>query len=108
VAGPTLEAALAALTAAALTVTTERIGQLLRERERLAAALSRSAQVRRVFPSDANFLLVQFDDAGAALQRLRDAGVLVRDFSGQPGLGEALRLTVGTPPQNDVMIRSLT
>jgi len=108
VAGPTLEAALAALTPAALTVTTERIGQLLRERERLAAALSRSAQVRRVFPSDANFLLVQFDDAGAALQKLRDAGVLVRDFRGQSGLGEALRLTVGTPHQNDLMIRSLT
>ena len=97
-----------ALSPAALAVTTERVGQLLRERERIAAALSRSARVCRVFPSDANFLLVQFDDAGAALLRLRDAGLLVRDFRGQYGLGEALRLTVGTPPQNDVMIRSLT
>lgn len=108
VAGPTLGAALAALSPAALAVTTERVGQLLSERERIAAALSRSARVCRVFPSDANFLLVQFDDAGAALLRLRDAGLLVRDFRGQYGLGEALRLTVGTPPQNDVMIRSLT
>jgi histidinol-phosphate aminotransferase len=108
VAGPTLEAALAALSPAALAVTAERIGQLVCERERLAAALSRSTRVSRVFPSDANFLLVQFDDAGAALQKLRDAGVLVRDFRGQSGLGEVLRLTVGTPSQNDLMIRSLT
>ena len=107
-AGPTLEAALAALSPASLAVTAERIGQLVRERERLATALSRSTRVRRVFPSDANFLLVQFDDAGAALQKLRDAGVLVRDFRGQSGLGEVLRLTVGTPSQNDLMIRSLT
>jgi histidinol-phosphate/aromatic aminotransferase/cobyric acid decarboxylase-like protein len=63
--------------------------------------------VRKVWPSDANFLLVDFDDAGAALGRLHAAGVLVRDFRGYHGLGEALRLTVGTPGQNDLMLRSL-
>jgi histidinol-phosphate aminotransferase len=108
VAGPTLDAALAALSPASLAVTTARIGELVRERGRLAAALSRSKRVRRVFPSDANFLLVQFDDAGAALQSLQDSGVLVRDFRRQSRLVEALRLTVGTPVQNDLMIRSLT
>jgi histidinol-phosphate aminotransferase len=108
VAGPTLDAALAALSPASLAVTTARIGELVRERGRLAAALSRSKRVRRVFPSDANFLLVQFDDAGAALQSLQDSCVLVRDFRRQSGLVEALRLTVGTPVQNDLIIRSLT
>jgi histidinol-phosphate aminotransferase len=105
--GPTLDAALAALTPATLAVTQARVLSLIAERQRLATGLSRLAVVRKVWPSDANFLLVDFDDAGAALGRLHAAGVLVRDFRGYHGLGEALRLTVGTPGQNDLMLRSL-
>ena len=106
--GPTLDAALAALTPAALAVTRERTALLVAERERLAARLARATGVRRIHRSEANFLLVEFDDAGAALARLQAAGLLVRDFRGYQGLGDALRLTVGTPDQNELMLRSLS
>ena len=42
-----------------------------------------------------------------AMARVQGAQLLVRDFSGRPGLGQALRITVGSPEQNDQLIRSL-
>jgi histidinol-phosphate aminotransferase len=104
---PTVEAALKALQAPAQAVARERIVATVAERARLAAALAPLPAVRRVWPSAANFLLVEFVDAGAALRAIMDAGLIVRDFRGAAGLGEALRLTIGTPEQNDRLIRSL-
>ena len=105
--GPTLRASLAALQPAALAVTAERIALLRRERERLAAALAALPTVTKVWPSTANFLLVEWRDAADALARLRAAGLVVRDFRAYDGLGQALRLTVGTPAENDRMLEVL-
>lgn len=84
-----------------------RVEQLVGERVRLADGLARCATVRRVWPSAANFLLVEFADAGAALERTHAAGLLVRDFRRTPGLERALRISVGTPEQNDRLLASL-
>jgi histidinol-phosphate aminotransferase len=105
---PTVEAALAALDPRQLEIMQLRRDDILRERARVAAALPGKSCVRRVLPSEANFVLVEFDDAGAALARIAGAGLIVRDFRGLPGVGEALRITIGTPPQNDRMLDSLT
>ncbi len=88
------------LSDAALARTRERIAVVRAERERLGAALARLPGVRRVYPSDANFLLVRLVDAEAAFQRLLVAGVVVRDQRGAPQLHDALRITLGTPEQN--------
>ncbi|NCW56675.1 MAG: aminotransferase class I/II-fold pyridoxal phosphate-dependent enzyme, partial [Gammaproteobacteria bacterium] len=90
----------AAVQPGALEVTRARIATLLRERSTLADGLSRAPSVRKVWASDANFVLIEALDAAALASRLRDAGLLVRDFSGKAGLGQALRITVGTPEQN--------
>lgn len=103
----TIEAALAATTPAGLEQACRRVGQLRDERERLRGRLARLAQVRQVHPSDANFLLVAFHDAGRALEAGIRAGLLVRDVRGQPGLGDCLRVTVGTPSQNDRLLEAL-
>lgn len=102
------EAALAALSPAALAVTRERIATLVGERQRLAAALARCPSVRKVHPSDANFLLVEFVAADRALEALRAIGLLVRDFRGKAKLGEVLRITIGTAEQNSRLITALT
>jgi histidinol-phosphate aminotransferase len=104
---PSIEATLRALLPENLAVARARQAELLRERERLAAALAHAATVDRVWPSDANFLLVRFHDAGAAFGRLVAAGLLVRDVRSHPALRDCLRLTVGTPQQNDRMIGCL-
>lgn len=81
---------------------------LLGERARLLGALPRLPGVTRVWPSAANFVLAEFGDAAAALARAREARLLVRDARGYPGLGRALRVTVGTPEQNRRLLEAWT
>jgi histidinol-phosphate aminotransferase len=84
-----------------------RIGTLLQERARLQGRLARMPAVERVFPSDANFLLVEFRDARRALDAGKAVGLLVRDFSAAPGLANCLRISVGTPEQNERLLAAL-
>lgn len=75
-------------------------------RERLRAALVQ--QGLTVFPSQANFLLVRLPDADAAFAALRDARILVKNFAhAHPLLANCLRITVGTPDENDALVRAL-
>lgn len=77
-----------------------RIRTLLEERERMRGRLEGSRHVARVYPSDANFLLIECRDAGAFLAAGKAAGLIVRDFSLAPGLTNCLRISIGTPEQN--------
>lgn len=84
-----------------------RVGALVEERRRLVKALARLPGVT-VYPSGANFVLVRFSgDAHAVWQRLVDRGVLVRDFSARPRLQGCLRITVGTPEEDDTLLAAL-
>ena len=99
--------ALEGLSDTALAKTRERIVTVRAERERLRGALESLPGVRRVYPSDANFLLVRFADAEAAFQQLLAAGVVVRDQRAAPQLHDALRITLGTPEQNTRVLDAL-
>jgi len=103
-----IEAVFRALEPAALAQSRRHLAAILSERGRIAAALAQCAGVRRVWPSEANFLLVEFDDAQRALERAHAAGLLVRDLRSVPSLGQALRVSVGSPEQNDRLLASLT
>ena len=105
---PCVDAALAALAPEALARTAERVGQLRLERTRLATRMAALPGVRRVYPSAGNFLLVRFADADTALARLLAAGVVVRDVRTQAQLGDALRISIGTPAENDAVIAALS
>lgn len=104
---PTSEAVLAALAPAPLARAQMRIEELKAERGRLAAALARLPLVARVWPSAANFLLAECTDAAAVLGRARAAGFLLRDFSRSPLTPGAVRITVGTPEQNERLLEGL-
>jgi histidinol-phosphate aminotransferase len=86
-----------------------RVASLIEERGRLFAALqSDSFDGVTVFPSGANFLLFRVrGDGGAVWKALLSRGVLVRDFSRWPRLDECLRVTVGTPAENDAFLAAL-
>jgi histidinol-phosphate aminotransferase len=101
----TIEAVLATLAPASVVIQRERVAQVKVERERLRAALETKKSVRRVWPSVANFLLIDCVDPEATLAAARDARLLIRDMRAAAG---ALRISVGTPEQNDRLIRSLT
>ncbi|MGH8143550.1 MAG: histidinol-phosphate transaminase [Steroidobacteraceae bacterium] len=102
-----IEAVFRALQADALTQTRARVSALIAERTRVGAALQQLPEVRRVWDSDANFLLVQFADAGAALARAHGAGLLLRDLRAARALGEAVRISIGSPEQNDRLLACL-
>jgi histidinol-phosphate aminotransferase len=103
----TIEAVFRMLKPAALAVAAERVASIRRERERVAGALARTAGVSKVWPSAANYLLVEFTHPAAALARTHAAGLLIRDFRRTAGLTQALRISIGSPEQNDRLIRSL-
>lgn len=105
---PSIDLACQALGAQARAGTDARVAVVRPERERLAGALCVLPGVRRVYPSQANFVLVRFDDAQHSFDRLLAAGIVVRDMRMAAGLGDALRITIGTPAQNDAVLAALT
>jgi histidinol-phosphate aminotransferase len=77
------------------------------ERERLQRALAALPGVRP-YPSEANMILVRVPDAKRAFEGMRSRGVLVKHVAGlHPLLANCLRLTVGTPDENGLMIEAL-
>jgi histidinol-phosphate aminotransferase len=104
----TVEAVLKQLQPAQLAIAREHVTLIRSERARLSATLQQTPGVTRVWSSDANFVLAEFADPAAALSSARAARLLVRDVRSQPGLGSALRITVGSVSQNDRLLRALT
>ena len=104
---PCAELALAGLSPEALAETAKRTALIRSERKRLEAALAGMAEVRRVYPSQGNYLLARFRDAESAFRSLLAAGVVVRDQRAAPQLGDALRITIGSPEQNDRVVQAL-
>jgi histidinol-phosphate aminotransferase len=78
--------------------------QIVAERERLADALKTVPCVEKVFPSEANFLLIKVTNAKSIYNYLVGQGIVVRDRSSQPLCENCLRITVGTPEENDAVV----
>ena len=85
----------------------EEVDTIITERKRLAALLPRYPFIRRVFASDANFLLVRVDDANGLYDYLLDKGIIVRNRTRVPGCAGCLRLTVGLPAENEALLNAL-
>jgi len=84
-----------------------RVARLVEERERLFTALGEMDGIT-VFPSGANFLLFRVDGDGHAVwQALVDRDVVVRDFSDWDRVEGCLRVTIGTPEENDTFLAAL-
>jgi histidinol-phosphate aminotransferase len=79
------------------------VARIRAERERVLGALSRHPSWKP-YPSAANFLLVRTPDAAAAHAKLLAAGVLVRRQDHTTGLEGCIRISIGTPAENDAML----
>jgi histidinol-phosphate aminotransferase len=104
---PAVEAALRALQPQAISALQPKIDALLTEREYLRDRLARSTLVEKVWPSDANFLLIDCRDADRFMRLSMAGGSIVRDLRHYPGLPNSLRISVGTRVENDALLRSL-
>ena len=84
----------------------EKVDLVLAERKRLGAELRRLDGIR-VYPTDANFFLVEVADAGFVFGELLKKDVLVRRFEAPARLRNCLRITVGTREENDRLLSAL-
>jgi histidinol-phosphate aminotransferase len=85
----------------------EWIRETVVERDKLAASLIDLPQVLEVFPSDANFLLAKTTDAKGIYNYLVEKGIIVRDRSKVELCNGCLRITVGTPEENEILIQTI-
>jgi histidinol-phosphate aminotransferase len=103
----TVEAALQLLAPAEIERMHARISEIRRERDRMTQAIGQFASVKRVWPSQANFILVEFAEPDVALALARTANLLIRDVRAQVGLPRTVRISIGTPEQNDRLLGAI-
>lgn len=80
---------------------------ILKERKTLHKHLSDFDWVKEVFPSDANFLLVKVSDAKRIYNEMINKGIILRDRSSVTLCENCLRITIGTPEENKVLIENM-
>ena len=85
----------------------EVVARIREERTWLAAGLASLPCITEVFPSDANFLLVRTTGADRLYDHLAANGIIVRNRTRDLRLEECLRITVGTRPQNELLLATL-
>lgn len=83
------------------------VDEILKERDWLTRELGTLGIVEKIFPSDANFLLVRVKDAQSTYQYLINNGIIVRDRSKVNLCYNTIRITVGTPEENKRLIEAL-
>lgn len=79
--------------------------QILIEKEKLQASLLQINLIKKIYPSDANFLLVEVGDANKLYKDLIDHKIITRNRSNQ--INNCLRITVGTTEENNQLVNSL-
>lgn len=83
------------------------VDEILKERNLLERELDKLKIVEKIFPSDANFLLVRVKDAQSTYQYLMDRRIIVRDRSRVNLCYNCIRITVGTPEENQRLIEAM-
>ncbi len=81
------------------------VAQIMSERSRAIEALEAMESVERVYPTDANFVLIRVADANLLYDKLVEGGVIVRNRSKIKGCANTLRITIGTEAENDRMLK---
>jgi len=104
---PVLEAALAAITTDGVTAAQRSVQGLIAERIRVTARLATLPCVRRLWPSDSNFILFEVTDSARVMSATRAVGVVLRDRSRDYGLTNCVRMTMGTPDENNAALEAI-
>ena len=85
----------------------EQLTRILSERTRLQKALSALPLVRKMYPTDANFILADVGDADSVYQQLVEKGIIVRNRNRVTLCAGCLRITVGTKEENNALVAAL-
>jgi histidinol-phosphate aminotransferase len=105
---PSIELVLKALDEDSLSVSKEKTCSILRERSRLKDELLKFSIVEKVWPSDANFLLVSTSDRERFAMAAKNGGILVRIFDNHESIKNCVRITIGSEIDNDQLLQALS
>jgi len=83
------------------------ISTILAEKKKLMNALFKVRIVTKVYPSDANFIMIEVDNADKRCNEFIAKGFVIRNRSTQPLCTNCLRITIGTPEENNKLIATL-
>ncbi|NNE31183.1 MAG: histidinol-phosphate transaminase [Winogradskyella sp.] len=85
----------------------QEVNSILKERHRLLQQMDGISIIKKIYPSDANFILVKVDDANKRYSQLIEQGIVVRNRTSQALCQNCLRFTVGTSSENDKLMSVL-
>ncbi len=85
----------------------EQLSEILKERTRLQKELEALPLIKTVYPTDANFILVKVDDANGVYKQLAAEGIIVRNRNKVTLCANCLRITVGTPEEDNILLNAL-
>jgi histidinol-phosphate aminotransferase len=84
-----------------------KVAQILEEREKVILKLLEFPQVEKVYPTDANFLIFKITDTLMVYKKLAAEGIIVRYRGNEPHCQNCLRLTIGSPHENERFFEAL-
>ena len=79
---------------------------ILEERNKLIDSLNELSFIIKVYPSDSNFILIKVDDADLRYKQLIEKGIVLRNRSKELLCDNCLRITIGTPYENELLIKN--
>ena len=103
IARPVEDAIITALSPAAMSTHAARLTEWLSERERMFEALKTSPFIEKVYPSDANFLLIDVQDDEVLMKELSKRQVKIRDYRKMTG---HMRISIGSPEENTIALKA--
>ncbi len=83
------------------------VSEIIAEREKLREGLTKIESIMKVYPSDANFLLVKIENARKVYEVLVKKGIILRDRSNVILCNDCLRITIGTQQENQMLLNEL-
>ncbi len=83
------------------------VAEILDQKSSLLKVLNQVYFIEKIYPSDANFVLVKVDDANKRYSQLLEKGIVIRNRTTQPLCKNTLRFTIGTKEENEKLIRIL-
>ena len=85
----------------------QQVLQIRKEKERIISEIKALSFIKKIYPSNANFFLVKVDQSSKRYRQLIERGIIVRNPSKNLNCANTLRITVGTPDENNALISAL-
>lgn len=83
----------------------QRVKEIMTEKEKLKERLQQLDCIRKIYPSDANFLLIEVDDANKLYHKLIEQKIIIRNRDSV--VKNCVRITIGTPQENEKLLNTL-